>query len=53
MNRLETISNQFGPNKVAQNDSLSVTDNRTGKLTLQCYKLIFLDYREEIRAQSD
>ena len=31
MNRLETISNQFGPNKVAQNDSLSVHDNRTGK----------------------
>jgi citrate synthase len=31
MNRLEQISNQFGPAMVAQKDTLSVTDNRTGK----------------------
>jgi len=31
MNRLELLGNQFGPAMVAQKDTLSVTDNRTGK----------------------
>ena len=31
MNRLSLIENQFGPAATAQKDTLSVTDNRTGK----------------------
>jgi citrate synthase len=31
MNRLQLLGNQFGPAMTAQRDTLSVTDNRTGK----------------------
>ena len=31
MNRLSSLGNQFGPALAAQKDTLSVTDNRTGK----------------------
>jgi citrate synthase len=39
MNRLEQISNQFGPAMVTQKDTLTVTDNRTGKT----YELPIID----------
>ena len=31
MNRLEALGQQFGPALAAQKDTLSITDNRTGK----------------------
>ena len=39
MNRLDLLGNQFGPNAVVQKDTLSVTDNRTGK----AYELAITD----------
>lgn len=39
MNRLELLGNQFGPAMVSQKDTLSVTDNRTGK----AYELAITD----------